>query len=117
MLFHGVSKMADPAQTVEKMAGALTSSGLPSFLSYGVFLGEVIAPLLLLIGFRTRISSFFVAMTMVVAVFTRHSDDIFNLSGSGGLAIELQLLYFLGALALIFTGSGKYAVSHKNILD
>lgn len=117
MLFHGVSKMGNPGQTIEKMTSALSESGLPGFLSYGVFLGEVIAPILVLIGFRTKIFSLFIMLTMVVAIYARHSLDVFSLSKSGGLGVELQMLYLLGALALMFTGAGKYAVSSKNKWD
>ncbi|MGI9527031.1 MAG: DoxX family protein, partial [Weeksellaceae bacterium] len=58
-----------------------------------------------------------IAITMAVAIFTRHLGDIFTVGGSGGWSIELQALYLLGALALTCTGAGKFAASYKNKLD
>ena len=54
---------------------------------------------------------------MIVAVGMAHAGDIFTLSQSGGWAIELPALYFFGAVALIFTGGGKYALSNKHLWD
>jgi putative oxidoreductase len=35
----------------------LADKGIPSFMAYGVYLTEIVAPLLILIGFRTRLAS------------------------------------------------------------
>ena len=43
---------------------------------------------------------------------------IFSLDPTtGGLAIEDPLLFLLGALALCFTGGGKYAVTKGNLFS
>ncbi|MXV37098.1 DoxX family membrane protein [Flavobacteriaceae bacterium Ap0902] len=117
MLFHGLDKAQAPAETINHMAEVMRESNLPGFLAYGVFLGELIAPLLILFGFRTKLFSSLIVITMIVAIITRHFNDIFTLGGSGGWGIELQALYLLGALALTFTGAGRIAVSHKSKWD
>ena len=43
MLLHGVAKLRGGVDGIEARLGAL---GLPDFIAYGVFLGEVVAPLL-----------------------------------------------------------------------
>jgi len=93
----------------------LTAKGLPGFLAYGVYIGEIIVPLLLIIGFRTRIAALIFAFNMLVAMLLAHAGDIFTLSKHGGWAVELIALFLFGALALFFTGAGKYAFSttHK----
>ena len=91
-------------------AGMMAQSGLPQFLAYGAFIGEIIAPIFIILGFFERVASFFVAMTLLVAIFTTHVNEIFALNQFGGWAIELQAFYLFGAIAIFFTGAGKYAL-------
>lgn len=114
MPFHGISKLLKGINWIE---GLLTGIGLPHFIKYGVFIGEIIAPVLLLIGFRTRIAAMFVCFNMFMAVLLSHRDEIFSLKPSGAYALELEALYFLGALALVFLGGGKFSVSTKSKWD
>lgn len=114
MLLHGISKLAYGADGIGQM---LEASGLPTFIVYGVYIGEVIAPLFIILGYGTRVAAAIFAFNMAVAVGMAHVGDIFTLSQSGGWAIELQGLYFFGAVALIFTGGGKYALSSRHLWD
>tara|TARA_R110002020_G_scaffold454448_1_gene669913 strand:- start:34824 stop:35228 length:405 start_codon:yes stop_codon:yes gene_type:complete len=114
MLFHGFSKMMNG---LEGIKGMLESYGLLSVIAYGVLIGEVIVPILLVVGFRTRIAALVYAINMLIAVMLVHINDIFTLSTTGGWTLELQGLYFFGALALFFTGAGKFAVSVSNRWD
>lgn len=114
MIFHGVSKLM---HGIDGIVGQVVNMGFPGFLGYGVYIGEVIAPILIVVGFRTRLASLIFAINMLVAALLGHPDDIFALSRSGAWAIELIGLYFFGAVALFFTGAGKYAVSTKSWWD
>lgn len=114
MLMHGVAKLM---HGTEGIAGMLEASGMPSFIAYGVYVGEVIAPLLIIIGLATRAAAVVFLFNMIVAVLMAHARDILTLSATGGWMIELQALYIFGALALVFTGGGKYAVSKKHLWD
>ncbi len=114
MLFHGAGKLQSGVSMIGDM---LTDKGLPAFIAYGVIIGEVIAPVLMIIGFRTRIAALIFAFNMVVAVAMAHAGDVFKLTEHGSWAIELQGLYFFGGLALFFTGGGKFGVSSKNNWD
>ncbi|MBB4036124.1 putative oxidoreductase [Dysgonomonas hofstadii] len=114
MLLHGIAKLMHGAGGIEQM---LEGMGLPSFIVYGVYIGEVIAPLFIIFGYGTRIAAAIFAFNMIVAVGMAHAGDIFILSKSGGWAIEMQGLYFFGAVALMFTGAGKYALSNKHLWD
>jgi len=84
---------------------------------YAVYIGEVIAPIAILIGWRTRIASVIFAVNCITAIAVGHAKDIFSISDHGGYANELLMLYLLGAIALFFTGAGKHAVSHTNKWD
>ncbi|MGI9527179.1 MAG: DoxX family protein, partial [Weeksellaceae bacterium] len=55
MLFHGINKLQAPIDTANYMVEVMKENGLPGFMGYGVFLGEIIAPILVLIGWRTKI--------------------------------------------------------------
>jgi putative oxidoreductase len=112
--FHGIAKLI---QGIDWIGGLLAGISLPSFIKYGVFIGEIIAPVLLLIGFRTRIAAMFVCFNMFMAVLLAHRHEIFTIKPSGAYTIELDLLYFLGALALVFMGGGKFSVLTKSKWD
>ncbi len=114
MLLHGIAKLSHGVGFIEQ---TVVDSGLPSFIAYGVYVGEIIAPLFIIVGYGTRIASAIFAFNMIVAVTLAHAGDIFSLSQTGGWTIELQALYFFAALALVFTGGGKYSLSTKNSWD
>jgi len=109
ILFHGVSKLMNPG-TVDFIGGALSGSGLPSFLAYGVYIGEVIAPLMVVLGVYCRYGAIFIVINMLFAVYLMHTGDIFALSEHGGWRLELQGFYMFGALAIMFLGSGRQAI-------
>ena len=114
MLFHGIAKMKHGVSGIE---GMLESKGLPGFIAYGVYLGEVVAPILLIIGFRTRLAAIVFAVNMLVIMFIAHPENLTGFSSHGGWKLELAGLYLFGSLALIFTGGGKYALSSKSKWD
>jgi putative oxidoreductase len=107
MLFHGISKIRNG---VDYMYPLLEAKGLPGFMAYGSFLGEVVAPLLILTGVLTRVASLLVAGTMVMAVFLALENQVFALNQFGGWAIELNVFFFLAALTLTLLGPGRFSV-------
>ena len=109
MLFHGIAKVLNPG-SINYIGSQLSSAGLPAVLSYGVYIGEIIAPLMILIGYKSRIGGLLIAANMIVAIALAHSGDIFSLSKHGGYGLELQAFYLLGGLAIAMLGSGKYAM-------
>lgn len=114
ILFHGFSHLMNGAAGVK---GILASVGLPEFLAYGSLVGEIVAPIMILLGFRARIGGAVMAFNMLVAILTAHASQIFQLSPYGGWFIELPVLYMVGALTIMFTGAGRFALSTKSNLD
>ena len=114
MLLHGVSKLIHGIGFIE---GMFAEMGLPAFFAYGVLVGEIVAPALLIIGYRTRLAAIVFAFNMLVAVAMVHINTLFTLSPQGGWAVELPAMFMLVAVVLIITGGGKYAVSNKNRWD
>ncbi|QJQ94530.1 MULTISPECIES: DoxX family protein [Halomonadaceae] len=108
LLLHGVAKLLNPG-SLTWIGNAVSAQGLPSFLAYGVIIGEVIAPLMAIIGWQTRIAGLLMAANMIVAIYLVHSHELLALGGAGGWALELQGLFLFGALAIVFLGSGSTA--------
>lgn len=110
MLFHGFFKLFNG---IDGIKGLVTQAELPEFLAYGVYFGEIVFPILIIIGLYTRISSIFFALTMVFAIFLAHSNEIFVLGKTGGPVIELALIYLLTSISIMFIGAGKYSLDAK----
>ena len=107
ILFHGVAKILGGTAGI---AGMVTKAGLPEYVAYGVYVGEIVAPLLVVLGFWTRPAAFVIVVNMVVAVWLVYMSDLVKLSPTGGWALELQGMYFVGALAVTFLGAGRFSV-------
>ena len=115
LLFHGVAKLLGGLSFVQ---GMLAAKGLPGFLAYGAVVGEVLAPLALILGLFTRGAAVVVAFNMLVAIAMTQLGSLCSVDpNTGGWAVELPMLYLLPALALVFTGGGRFAVSTKTCLD
>jgi putative oxidoreductase len=107
LLFHGVSKVIGGIGFV---TGMLAKVGLPTGLGYLVYIGEVVAPALILIGLFTRAAALIVVVNMIVALLLVHTGQFFSLSDTGGWALELQGMYLGSALALALLGAGRYSI-------
>lgn len=109
MLLHGLGKLD---HGVAGIAAQLAAKGLPEFIAYGAYLGEVVAPLMLITGLGSRIGGLLLSGTMIVAIGLVHAADVFVRNPrSGGSAIELPMLFLLGGVAVALLGSGRYALS------
>jgi len=85
--------------------------GLPPIvgLILAVF-AELLAAFAVLIGFKTRLASIPVIITMAVAAFYVHlNDPLFAAVAKGGASKEFALLYMIGFLGTLLLGSGKYS--------
>ena len=109
ILFHGVAKVIDPS-SIEFFGNRLAEFSLPSLLAYGVYIGELVAPLMLIIGFYTRTAAFLITVNMVFAIMLFHIHHLIELNQYGGWELELQGFYFLTAIIIFLQVSGKYAV-------
>ncbi|MCC7484903.1 MAG: DoxX family protein [Burkholderiales bacterium] len=110
MLFHGFAKLRYGVGFIE---GTLQSHGLPGFFAYGVFVGEVLAPLMVLAGFYARAGAALIAINMVFAVALVHASELAAIAKSGGWALELQALFFFTAVAIALLGPGKFGVNRS----
>ena len=104
MLLHGISKLT---QGVTGIQGMLTAHGLPAFVAYGVFIGELVAPLLVLANVWVGPAALVMAVNMLFAIGLVHMHQLFTLGPSGGWGIELQGLLLFGSLALAFVAPAR----------
>ena len=108
MLLHGIAKIFGGVDGLEKM---VAGAGLPSVLAYGVYVGEVLAPLLVIFGFFSRFGAAIIVVNMLFAIFLAHRADLLLLTRSGGWALELQGFFLFTALALVFMRPGRFAIN------
>jgi len=107
VLFHGVSKLIGGIGFV---TGLLDKFGLPHAVGYLVYVGEVVAPLLMLAGLFTRAAALVVVINMIVALLLVHTSQFFTLNETGGWALELQGMYLGAAIAVALLGAGRYSI-------
>jgi putative oxidoreductase len=73
MLLHGIAKIG---QTTF-IEGMLADQGLPTIMAYGVYLTEIVAPILILIGLRTRLAALAYAFGVLFIMFLAHQRHIY----------------------------------------
>ncbi|QMF37338.1 DoxX family protein [Escherichia fergusonii] len=108
MLFHGGHKLF---AGIDGISGMLIAKGFPGFIAYGVLIGEVVAPVLIILGILTRPSALVIALTMVVAWLMVGMGKTGMLDKTGAWAIESLVYFFVAALAVAFLGAGRYALA------
>lgn len=110
ILFHGVAKLMGG---VGGMSGMVTAAGLPAFVTYGVYVGEVVAPILVILGWWSRIGALLIAVNMLFAIGLVHRSELFTLGQSGGWALELQGMFLFTAIALALLGPGRFGLNDR----
>ena len=104
LLFHGVHKLLTGIQPIKDM---LTAHGIPDALSYGVYLGEVVGPVLIVLGIFSRIGAVLVVIDMIVAVLLAGTGSLMALNAGGGYALELETFFLFGGLSIALLGAGR----------
>ena len=110
MLFHGYAKIVKGVSGIE---ASLLSAGLPAWVAYGVYIGEVLAPLLIILGFYARLGGLIIVINMLFAIMLSHASQLFDIGKSGGWALELQGFFLFTGLVVALIGPGRYAVNKR----
>lgn len=69
-------------------------------------IGEVVAPIFIIIGYKTKLAAIPSAITMAVAAFVIHANDDLGTK-------EHALLFLIAFIAIFLAGPGKYSVDKK----
>ena len=107
MLFHGIDKAL---HGIGFLKGIMHVHGLPEVLAYGVFVGEILAPIFIIIGWKSRVWAGVIVITMAMAIYLTQLSALLKLGEHGAWAVEVPMFYLLSALAVVLLGSGKYAI-------
>jgi len=104
MLSHGLPKFQKMIGGNFEFADPIGLGPAPSL--FLAMIGEFICPILIIIGFKTRIMAIPPAITMLVAAFMIHINDPFGTK-------EKALIYLVIFLVIILLGPGKYSIDRK----
>lgn len=110
VLLHGIAKLKGGLAGI---VGMVEAQGLPGFIGYGVLVGEVLAPVLVILGLYARIGGLLIALNMLAALALVHLGQFGQLNEQGGWALELQGMYLATAVAIALFGPGAYSVNRK----
>ena len=105
-LIEGMNKIFNYESTIEYME----NFNVPEYLAIPAIIVEILFPLLLIVGYQTKISA------LVLAIFTLATALIFHTDFTN----QMQLTSFLknfaiagGFLIIFVNGAGKYSIDHK----
>jgi putative oxidoreductase len=101
MLTHGIPKIEKLFNSPIEFSDPLGIGPLFSLIL--TIIGEVVAPILIIIGLKSRFASIIALITMLVAAFVVHAGDSFGQK-------EKALLYALCFLVIFLAGPGKFSI-------
>ncbi|MEE9364323.1 MAG: DoxX family protein [Cellulophaga sp.] len=104
MLTHGIPKFKNMLNGDFEFSDPIGIGQSPSL--FLTVIGEVICPILLIIGFKTRWVALPPAITMLVAALVVLGADPFNVK-------EKALLYAVFFIAIMILGPGKFSIDKK----
>jgi len=104
MLTHGIPKVNMLLASPIQFSDPLGIGAIPSLI--GVLIGEVIAPLFIIIGFKTKIATIPTIITMAVAAFVVHANDSIDVK-------EKALLFLVCFIVILLAGPGRFSVDKR----
>lgn len=104
MLTHGTPKFQKLIAGDFEFGDPIGIGAAPSL--FLAVIGEFICPILVIIGFKTRLSAIPVAITMAVAGFIVHGADPFGTK-------EKAFLFLIAFITIALVGPGKFSIDKK----
>ena len=104
MITHGLQKINRLFANEIKFGDPLGIGSTPTLIL--AVLAEFIAPILIIVGFKTRWFSLLPIATMAVAVFIVNINNPFKRQ-------ELALLYLFGFITIGLIGPGKFSIDKR----
>ncbi len=105
-LIEGTNKIFNYEETIQYME----NFGVPGYLAIPAIILEILFPLLLIIGYQTKLSALVLAIFALITALIFHTD----------FTNQMQLTSFLknfaiagGFLIIFVNGAGKYSIDHK----
>ena len=118
MIFHGFKKAGDFDGFVATVAKMPIGELAPTFFAFLVVAGEIVLPILVAVGFFTRISAFLESLMMLFIWLLVPVAGSFAQGGglfgeTGGLVGENAIAFLFALFPLIFTGPGRHSFDHN----
>jgi putative oxidoreductase len=104
LMTHGYGKLLRVWERNFKFGDPIGIGSTPSLILAAF--GEFIAPIFILIGWKTKLFSIFPAFTMLVAFLIAHDGDPFSKK-------EKSFLFLVAFIVIYLTGPGKYALDKQ----
>ncbi|WXT99284.1 DoxX family protein [Seonamhaeicola sp. MEBiC1930] len=101
MFTHGIPKVSKLFETPIKFSDPLGVGDTTSLIL--TLIGEVVAPLFIIIGFKTKLAAIPAIITMFVAAFVIHLSDPIGKK-------EKAILYLICYVVIFLVGAGKYSI-------
>jgi putative oxidoreductase len=108
LILHGSHSLFNGVDHIKVM---LANNGIPESIAYLNLIGEVVAPVMMIAGFKARIAGLIIAFNMLMSILIAHRDIMFSRNDFGGWMIELNVFFLFAALAVTFLGAGRYAIT------
>ena len=108
LLLHGIHKLLTGIAPIKAL---VVAHHLPDLLAYGVYLGEIVGPILVILGLFSRLGGLLIVANMLVAIALAGMASLGKLNPMGGYALELETLYLLGGLAVALLGAGRLGLN------
>ena len=106
LLMHGIFKLTHGIDGVKSM---LVARGIPDLVAYGAYVGEVLAPAMIIIGVFCRIGALLVIANVLMIIYILHTP-LGALTGVGGFELEIVYLYLSTAICLVICGGGEFVL-------
>ena len=106
LLMHGIFKLTHGIDGVKSM---LVARGIPDLVAYGAYVGEVLAPAMIIIGVFCRIGALLVIANVLMIIYVLHTP-LSALTGVGRFELEIVYLYLSAAICLVICGGGEFVL-------
>ena len=108
LLLHGVHKLLTGIAPIKEL---VVAAHLPDLIAYGVYMGEIAGPILIILGIFARVGGVLIVLDMLAAVLLAGMASILKLNEFGGYALELEMLFLLGGLSVALLGAGRLSLN------
>ena len=106
LFMHGVAKIMNGISGVKSM---LVAKNIPEFVAYGVYLGEIVAPVMIILGLFCRIGALLVLGLCGIILYVAY-PDLTAMSSHGGFTAEILYLYIGISFCFLVCGGGRFAI-------
>ncbi|HJW41715.1 MAG TPA: DoxX family protein [Rhizomicrobium sp.] len=108
LLLHGIHKLLTGIAPIKAM---VVAHHLPDLVAYGVYMGEIVGPILVILGLFSRLGGVLIVIDMIAAIALAGMASIAKLNATGGYALELETFYLLGGLSVAMLGAGRIGLN------